>query len=75
MLHFRKNENTNVTSYEVIARHGCANDLDHLPSDDHPPFCTEFNNKCYEFDDSTFPDAGDNVIITGIDICFCNTDR
>ena len=72
---FSLDEATNATSYEVVARHGCESDLDKFPNHEHRPFCSEYNNKCYEYEDSTLPNATDSVTITRIETCFCDSDR
>ena len=68
-------EATNATSYQVVARHGCESDLDNFPNHEHRPYCSEYNNKCYEYEDSTLPNATDSVTITRIETCFCDSDR
>ena len=72
---FSLNEGTNETSFEVVARHGCESDLDRFPNHEHRPFCRDYSNSCYEYEDSTLPNATDSVTITKIETCFCNTDR
>ena len=72
---FSLNEATNETSLEMVARHGCESDLDHFPNHEHRPFCSEYNNQCYEYEDSMLPNATDTVTYTGIETCFCDTDR
>ena len=69
------NEHTNETLYQVVARHGCESDLDNFPNHEHRPYCSEYNNKCYEYEDSTLPNATDSVTITKIETCFCDSDR
>jgi len=77
MKEFREilNEATNETSLEIVARHGCESDLDHFPNHEHRPFCSEYNNQCYEYEDSMLPNATDTGTFTGIETCFCDTDR
>jgi len=68
-------EATNETRFELIARHGCESDLDHFPNHENRPFCRDYDNKCYNYEESTLPDHNDTVAITKIETCFCNTDR
>ena len=69
------NEHTNETLYQVVARHGCESDLDNFPNHEHRPYCSEYNNKCYEYEDSTLPNSTNIVTITKIETCFCDSDR
>ena len=66
-------EATKQNTTDLIGRHGCKQDLNHIPHpEDHK--CVEHQDQCYNVDLSTLPD-NDNVTISNIELCFCTTDR
>jgi len=71
-MHEILDEATNETSIEIIGRHGCGKDLNHVGDRDH--YCSEHKDSCFNVDVSTLP-HGDNVTITDIELCFCTTDE
>merc|ERR1711915_193881 len=71
--HIIYDEATKQNTTDLIGRHGCKQELNHLP---HPEQhkCVEHQNECYNVDLSTLPD-NDNVTITNVELCFCTTDK
>merc|ERR1712243_70216 len=65
-------EATNETSIEIIGRHGCETDLNHIGGRQH--YCSEHKDSCFNVDVSTLPDDN-NVTITNIELCFCSTNE
>jgi len=65
-------EATNKTSIEIIGRHGCETELNHIGGRQH--YCSEHKESCYNVDISTLP-VEDNVDINDVELCFCGTDE
>ena len=70
---FRVNETSGTNSTELIAKHSCGSDLGEVEGRHH--YCSEHPNSCFNVDDATFPDHGNQGIITDIEVCFCSNDR
>ena len=86
---FRVDETTGENSTEIIGRHGCVSDIDHLSqysvtckygpvkSWDSRIFHVYFRDNgesCFQVDDASLPHDGNSTIVQA-EICICDRDR